>query len=448
MYFQKRGGRYSFIYYDTTLKKNVRLSRAQTPSLQSDEEAEAFCRSWSIKYDSSKVRISKRLQWKSKYVEFDKLLKAFERSRKEEAPYSWMNHNQYMQYYILPFFLDQKDQPNPDLWHYHFEDFRQHLETISPIKTKKKKIGLAYSTINHIIKSLNSFMTILKRRCLIETAHRCRTFSQSKIKTKQEECIIPTDVGDLIHLTLKEIHPPSADLFSVSLRTGLRLNEMMGLSLNDVFEGDIDNEALKKVLEPYQMPIFGYISLESQPALKSRLRDDRQRVPRKPLKGRRRIDAESGRIIPIFSVSAWKILANLWNAQHRKYLERRFGPNPSDYLLFDGLNKNTFSHYLRRAQQTLELERLFTPHDLRHTYSTWLAEITGGNYTVCRMILGHSKLDMTMRYVHMNARIRRSMEKQQQLLRPMASEPTVPKSNVFSLPLFKKKNRNFEDLAS
>lgn len=53
MYFQRRGNKYSFIYYNTKLRKNVRLKSSEIPSsIRSDKDAEEFRKTFDRKYDA------------------------------------------------------------------------------------------------------------------------------------------------------------------------------------------------------------------------------------------------------------------------------------------------------------------------------------------------------------------------------------------------------------
>jgi integrase len=419
MYFQKRGEIYSFIYYDHSIKKNVRLKRSETPQVKTDEEAAHFCRFWDSKMDASKSRIKRRLEWQTRFHNFKDLLLTYEKSHREEAPYSWAADRNYLEYYVFPFFLEKKGVNNINLWSHHFEEFRDFLVDVPPIKQKLKRLTLAYATKNMIIKALNTFLAIMKRRNIIERAEKCRYFSKSKLHRKNEESVLSSEQQGLIFETLKTYHALSSVFFWVSLHTGLRFNEQLGLSLADVFSGAISSKALEDALRPYAMKPYGYISLESQPFSPHQPRAEDGSVPRKPLKNKKSISHENSRIIPIFDKQAFNFLVGVWNAQQFLFSKKKCGENPKNYLLFEGLNKNTYANALRVAQKRLHFEKFFTPHDTRHTYSTWLADQTGGNYTLCRMILGHASLDITLRYTHLSAQIHKNLKVQNQLVAPM-----------------------------
>lgn len=435
MYFQKRGGEYSFVYYDLLLRKNRRLLRGDTPSIASDLEAEAFCQQWDHSHLTTQSKIEAKISWINDYPEWSEKLKMYERSRKEDAPYSFRTNVYYLKYHVFSFFLGLKREIDAAKWPLSFEEFRDHLQTVKPVKNTDGHV-FSYSTMNGILKSLNSFMLVLHRRNLIPLHVKCRLFQKSKCRQKSEESIIaPLDQGR-IYLQLLKTDPLSAKFFYICLHTGLRINEALGLSLSDFFQGFPDCESLKKVLEHQTLPSYGFLCLESQPSLSPHLRDPSGYVPRKPLKGKRTISAANSRTIPLFDLESTNLLIELWNDQQKLFEISHHGKNPKDYLLFEGLNRNIYSNRLRLVQHTIDLDTnvFYTPHDCRHTYSTWLAAASSGNFDLCRMVLGHASIETTLGYVHIGARIARQVRARIQLERPMKILHEEKKSNVIPFP--------------
>lgn len=414
MYFQRRGDKFSFIYYDTTLGKNVRLKAAEIPSnIRSEIDAEEFCKKFDRKYDSLQRRLAEKMKWKTQFFNFEKTLERFQTSRKEEAPNSWQADEYYFNYHILDFFLNQKGENNVNNWHFHFEDFREYSSSVPPLKQKIGDKRLSSATRNNIIKSLNTLLRFLWRRREVEAEYKCRYYSKSLISRKSIESVIPDDQQKTIFERLTTDNPLAADMFWVALNTGLRLNELLGLSRADFFPGEPVYKPLLMSLKSLSLTPIGYLLLESQPSNSVVLRDSSGKVRRKPLKGKRIIGENENRTVLIFDKQTFNILASLWNEQRAKREQGRHGESPNDYLLFDGLNKNIYSNALKKAQRLLRTK--FTPHDTRHTYSTWLAEVSAGNFMLCKIILGHSNLDVTLRYIHMQERMQRELRRNQQL---------------------------------
>lgn len=418
VYFQLRGGRYSFVYYDRTLKKNIRLSSSETSSIASPDAAQKFCDAWNSEHRTSDIIIEEKLQWIETHPQFVDLVRIYELSRKEDAKYSWQTALYYLRYYVFPFFLTDKKEADINQWRLYFEDFRDYLKSAPSIKKMNAQEILSLSTANGVIKSLNAFLMTMFRRNKLTHISKCRMFAKSLLNVKGEESVIDHTSFSMLYNSLVRRSPTSADMFLTGVRTGLRLNELSGLSLADFFPGFPPSEALRIALDPLSLKIFGFLSLESQPELTPLPRDNYGLVPRKPLKGKKRISSANSRTIPIFDLDCFNTLVRLWNEQQSLFQCEKYGNNPSDYLLFKGTSTNIYYRHMIEAQETWG-KKPFTPHDTRHTYSTWLAERTGGNFTLCKMILGHSSLDITMQYVHMGARIHKDLKSKMQLERPM-----------------------------
>lgn len=336
--------------------------------------------------------------------------------KKEESPNAWQNFERDVRLHVFPFFLNTKQQPNLNLWKYHLEEFRSHLHTV---KTMKGQKPIAYTTKNNIFSSLNGFLKTMYRHHYLEYELKVRRFPESLTNKKTADAVIDPEMANRIYDGLSFKLKSAAEFFWVLLHTGMRLNEGIGLSMADFYGHDVESDFMMKALNPYKLKPIGCIALESQPKHRNETRNQKGIVERKPLKSKKKIDPENARIIPIFNKKAYNILAIRWNEQQQHYQNRKFGPDLKNYLLFDGLRASTFSRLFKEVQKDMRLSFLHTPHDTRHTYSTWLVDQTAGNYTLCRMILGHSDLDMTMRYVHINAKLRRQLEMKYQTEKPL-----------------------------
>lgn len=414
MYFQKRkkSNKYEFIYYDRELKKPRRLSVDDTPNIETKAEAEAFCKNWEAQNDAYKHRIKERLKWEKRFHNFKELIEIYERARKEDAPNSYEDNLDHMRYYILPFFLEIKKENNVNKWSWHFEEFREWLKTVKPIKFTSENTKLAYSTMNNIVWALNAFMKVLYDRRLVDEIRKCRQFASKYLRRKSQEVVIDPEVQDLIFEKMKENNQAAANLFMVGCHTGMRLNELMGLSLADFYPRFGKVEHVESVLKPFNLKPLAYISIDSQPVNRITARAADGTVPRKPLKGRK--DMNDCRIIPIFHEQTKRILVRLYDEQNALFEKQVFGRNPKNYLLFDGLTANSFSYALRAACTQLKLPRIHSPHDLRHTFATLLLE-RAPSYALAKLVLGHSSEAITSRYLHLNARIKHSLEISNQL---------------------------------
>lgn len=415
MYWQWRGKtsqRRVFMFYDSVQKKNVRLRVGEIPpTISSDEDADAFCRQKESEIESSKIRILRRLKWKSRYHNFEELMEIFKNERVKESPNNWKNDIYYMEHYVLNFFINQNTFANMNDWYYHFEDFKSWLEKV---KTVKGNSTLAYSTKNQCIKALNAFLKIMNRKNKIDRVTKCPQFARHLENSKSSEEVISETDAVKIYSELKGINALAADLFFILVNTGLRINEGLGLCLDNLIQGDVENKTFHEQLIRHGVNYVGYISLESQPASSTNIRDKNKIVPRKALKGRRTIDPKNNRLIPLINKQVFNTLGKLYFTQRELFQQKKFGDNPKDYLLFDGLNKQRFGNYLRQACQNLRL-RNFTPHSCRHTFATQFTGMTFGNVFLCQMVLGHRDLGTSRKYIHIWEQIHKNTKSAQQL---------------------------------
>lgn len=70
---------------------------------------------------------------------------------------------------------------------------------------------------------------------------------------------------------------------------------------------------------------------------------------------------------------------------------------PESVLVFDGIQD--FKTGFRGACERAGIEK-FTPHDMRHTFASWLV-ISGVNLYEVKDLLGHSTIKLTERYAHL-----------------------------------------------
>ncbi len=175
------------------------------------------------------------------------------------------------------------------------------------------------------------------------------------------------DLCEEIYMTKTEInqflrvnaHDPSYPLYVIAMNSGMRRGELCGLRWDRVN------------LASSQIEVGG-------------IRDRRgYRATTKT--GRRRI-------VPM-------------NAQAKSLLLAMFKKRKSDFVFedIDGTPINPHHVYrdFGKAQKLAELERHFRFHDLRHTFASHFM-MNGGNLYDLQRILGHSQIEMTMRYAHLS----------------------------------------------
>jgi len=402
---------YSIVFWDG--KKRVRMKKDQHPNFKSLSEAQEWDRANEAIRDSVKTRILQRLQWKTQYYKFTKLSDDYIENCKKIQPNSWKNTQFYLEHYVMPFFLEVKKSNNPNNWSMHFEDFRDWLEDQALTVTKPKR-PIAYSTKNHCIKTLNTFLDFLKVRNLLDKAnvYKMTGFPASKITMRSAEALISKDEFNVIYGNLLDTDPLVATFFLTAYYTGMRFNEIYGLSMDDIFSGELDDSVLKNALSDHKIEYFGYIVLESQPAAKIRNRLTNGSILRKPLKSKLTIHEKYNRLIPIINKDLFNALVKLYKIQEGKFKQKTYGPNPKDYVLFEDLTSTQASVELRKAYEKTK----FKPksyHCCRHTRCTELVGTTR-DFVLAKYWLGHSRQETTMRYTHIHEQSARTAKKNKQ----------------------------------
>lgn len=415
MYWQKRKDRsgkiyYSFVQWDPVNRRNIRLRASEVPAdIATDAQADEFCRLRDAETEAAKFRIQRKLAWKKKFYDFEELLAIFETEVKRRAPNSWQGPMYYFQQYALDFFLNKKQCNNLNNWPLFFEEFRDWLMTVKTGKRTKGN-GLAYSSRNNVIGAVNLFLDVMYRKGKCDPPQKCQKFSRHLLNWRNAEHVIADEEAAVIIQRLRDLDDTglAADFFTVLLNTGMRLGEGLGLSLADFFPGSPDNKLIRGALERHGLNCLGYISLESQLSKTVKPRKDDGTVGRKPLKGRKRVEASASRVVPILDKATFNVLARRFNEQTDHLISRRYGDSKSDYLLFNGIDKNRFSRLLREAYQGTRFTHK-SPHCARHTFATNFAGMTNADTGLCRLVLGHRDEDTTLGYVHLFEQINRQV---------------------------------------
>lgn len=399
---------YSFLYWDDQNKKRKRLKKTDTAHVKTEKQAEVFAQKWNRKHDAAKYRIKRRMEWREKHHDMAELLDKYIAERKKKAPNSWTNDAYWLEKYCFYFFVENKSLNNLDVWSEHFNAFRDWLEEASSLRSLKGQTReaeggrvLSYSSKNHCIKSLNTFLRAMVPENLEKFAS-CPYFSRDLLNRKGIEFYVTEKDAEEVEEKLREIDANSADFFRVLYHTGLRLNEGLGLSLKTLRPGIPEDKTVKKAIERFQMDCFAYLVLESQPASSVAIRDTDGKIKRKPLKGRKKIDLRNNRLIPISDAKSAGILMAAYDRCKSELEKDRYGNSGDDYLLFEGLNKNIFSNNLKKAYLSLK-KPYRSPHSLRHSFATNLIGRTDGDPWFTAHVLGHSlrSPEVTMRYNHL-----------------------------------------------
>lgn len=406
----------SFWVYDPSIKRNRRLPKAEVPfdvafeqGPDGDKKALDFLKIKQSEWDSARLRIQKRLEWQTKFYDFEELLELFKKDMPKYSPRNWENNVYYIKHFVLPFFLTEKQTNNMNNWPLYYEEFKDWLAKLSP---NKKGYGVTYalSTQNHVISALNSWMMTMKKRGKIETLEKCDKYPSHMLAVRGIEDVFTKEELSDVEEALKGIDPESYE-FSVVLRDGgFRVSEAFGLSAADVCEGLPDEDTsdsgqIVRWIKTFGLETHGYIQLNSQVDDNMKIRSKDGKVSRVPLKHRKTMSPEDGRMIPIFSREFYDIVDRRIKRIEKEWEHGKYGGNAADYLLFDGLDYQKFTRSLALAYDLIEQRKKKkykrkSPHCYRHTCSTWLAGKTLGTNQVCKLVLGHKDENTTERYVH------------------------------------------------
>ena len=401
---------YRFRYRDPLTRKLRRLPVADTPHVKSDKEAKNFCLKWKLKHDAAKQRFKDRKAWEKDNLKFSELGLAYEEFIKKRAPNSWDAQMNYLHHYVLYYFITLRQIPNVNLWSDHFLEFRNWLEEHAKSARTGRKIS--YASMNHCVTVLNNFLKLMFLKNLASPSPKCDRFPDHLEGSRGVDDIIYKEEFEWVKSRLLELDEGELynDFYHCLYKTGMRLSELTGISLYD-FHGkkEIPKEALQREIEGHDLKVCGYIVLTSQAP---EGRDIDGNVPRKPLKARKKIDAKSGRIVPIFEPSTFNILVKRRQIAKEEFEAKRYGNDPKDYLLFDGINKNKLSGKLKTVYRNSG-RKYKSPHCCRHSMATNLAGETL-SYTLAKMILGQSER-VFQKYCHLFEEITRKAEAQVQL---------------------------------
>ena len=135
--------------------------------------------------------------------------------------------------------------------------------------------------------------------------------------------------------------------------------------------------------------------------------DGSGQVLRKPLKSRPEISPKYFRYIPIFDEEAWKIITKLYDNKLEDLENEKWGKDERDYLLFEGITASMFYLDLVKAFKATKL-RFRSPHKVgRHTYLTWLYDVTCDDRKLAEVIAGHRDKAIMDNYGHLAEQVGR-----------------------------------------
>lgn len=409
---------YSIVYYDTSSRKQRRISKSDirkrfgSDLIEYNRAVEA-CKLLEAETSSVASRAQKIIEWENEYYDFASLLDFYTKHQQKKAPNSYKNNIHYLRYYVLPFFLSVKRCNNISQWFDFYPEFKDWLEEEARL-IKRPGLKISYSSKNHAIKALNTFMKHIFDRRVVDRFYPCESFPAHTLTEKGLEALIsPEEMEEVYAQLIKNGAKLEAVFYRFLFFTGMRFNEALGLHPANIYDGEIEDATLAKHLERENIDYFGYVVINSQPNHSTRgLRDKNGIIHRKPLKGRKKVDDKSARTVVITDKLLWNELVALHNQTLIQVDKRLFGGDISQYPVFEGADKTTSANKLRKAYAKVNLPYR-SWHCCRHTRATMLIGETGNTF-LARLWLGHSSEKVLNRYVHIYEAVVRSVKKSNQ----------------------------------
>jgi integrase len=402
---KKSGQTYYTFSYDKGGKR-VRLKTSEHPYFTDLIKAREWADSQDAIRAAEKAYHQKKLSWKNQYYDFATLLQDYSKWQSAKAPNTYRNCVSYLDQWTFAFFLGVKKVGNVNNWHLFFQEFADWLQGSHEGKV------LAASSVNNILKTTNTFITFLLAYNKIspDAARRLPTLPDHKIKYRTHEDVISKAEAAAVYQEMLTIDKDAAEFFLILYHTGLRFNELFGLSIKALFKGHTSNIPLHQELEKSGIAYLGYLYLESQIANPRKKREPDKSFKRKALKGAKVISPKNSRVIPIIDKAVWNILAKRYKAEMDNYAQLKYTSDKEDYIFFNDLDWNKATRTLREAYKRLRLRRK-SHHSCRHSFTTNLVGETR-NFFLVRTITGHKKDRNFELYLHIYEQI--ALESQQQ----------------------------------
>lgn len=385
------------VTYNDDAGKRKRLPSKDHPKFKTVQEAQIWVKSQDAYHQAKRAKMAKKMEWKTKFYNFEALETAFYEWHKKRAPNSWQNDRLYM-VYVFDFFLNKKQQGNVNMWNLFFQEFKDWLESDAKGTKKNSPKTISYSTANHVIRTINNFQEflVLYNHMDPEVKVTLECFPQHLVGKRTWEDVIQKDEFAQVHKALCATNQDVADFFYVAYWTGMRFSEIRGLPMGYLYSGELSGP-IGEELKKHGIKSHGYIVLESQIASKNIERDKNFTVDRKPLKTKRKISPENARTIPIMDKECWNVLARRYKQQKHLFDATQYGTKRDNYLLFDEIPMSRLTTTLRETYEKLNMKpKSF--HCCRHSRATYLVGETR-SYFLGKAILGH-KSDVFDDYVH------------------------------------------------
>ena len=295
-------------------------------------------------------------------------------------------------------------------WSFHYEDFLEFLQARKSSRNFSTGGVLTKNTQKNYISTLNKYVEFVWKKAKIPgKPHKCENYPRSELERRGVESIISEEEENAFadYFNRKGL-PKVASYMKIANHIAGRPGEVLGLSPVDIFAGqDIDDPrsttmkamkaSLGSIASSNSLEVVGYVRIRGQVDEKSRQEDGTLHYY--PSKTVPAVDPKFYRYCPIVKKDIWNELVGLTQVAA---LEPKFGEDPANYLLFEGLNLSSLQDYFREFRLGRKWEsQEHTPHCCRHTGCTRWVERSKGDLEAAQKILGHATIQETRHYDHL-----------------------------------------------
>ena len=257
------------------------------------------------------------------------------------------------------------------------------IDTIKPSDAKEwalrmKEKGYGFKTINNHKRSLKAaFYTAIQDDCIRKNPFDFQLNTVLEDDTEPKEPLSPTqEAAFLSFVQHDKVYQKYYDEIIILLGTGLRISELCGLTEADI---DLDKQLINVDHQLLKIADVGYY------------------VETPKTKSGNRIIPMSEKVLEAFQ----RVLNKRKYAQpvilegYTKFLFLNRNGLPKAAVNYESMFRGLVRKY--NKTQKVALPKVMTPHTLRHTFCTTLAN-AGMNPKALQYIMGHSNINMTLNY--------------------------------------------------
>ena len=257
------------------------------------------------------------------------------------------------------------------------------IDTIKPSDAKEwalrmKEKGYGFKTINNHKRSLKAaFYTAIQDDCIRKNPFDFQLNTVLEDDTEPKEPLSPTqEAAFLSFVQHDKVYQKYYDEIIILLGTGLRISELCGLTEADI---DLDKQLINVDHQLLKIADVGYY------------------VETPKTKSGNRVIPMSEKVLEAFQ----RVLNKRKYAQpvilegYTKFLFLNRNGLPKVAVNYESMFRGLVRKY--NKMQKVALPKVMTPHTLRHTFCTTLAN-AGMNPKALQYIMGHSNINMTLNY--------------------------------------------------